>query len=205
MKHLSRCVPATLSLILSFTPPGGLLADTGLFLSNSEVTVSSALTHIDAPQSSLSHQVEEQPQIILATGGIGGAVGRAATKAGKAATKAPPPPPRSKPTKPVADQYDQVNSPLNREYERISPSQLLPESASRTGLPTSPQSIYSNAGLTPKLMPKTKPSILKNVAKGVGLTVLTGGVIVSGAALTYFGLVGAGIIEPINWEETFAP
>lgn len=100
MKHLSRCGPATLSLILSLTSPGGLLADTSLILPNKEVTVSLDLPPIAVPQSSLSHRFDEQPRNILATGF--GSLGRNVSKGAKAATKATPAPPHPKSVPPGA-------------------------------------------------------------------------------------------------------
>ncbi len=142
MKHLTRCVPTTLSLILSLTSPGGLLADTGPFLSNSAGTVSSDLI-IAAPQSSLSHRVDEQPRIILATGF--GSLGRNVSKGAKAATKATPPPPRPKSVPPGAklgkdvDANDLPSPPLdppNRSgYQLQRPRQVQP-----SAYPDSPSS-----------------------------------------------------------------
>jgi hypothetical protein len=184
MKHLSRYVHAVLGVLLSVTLPVGLLADTGPFLANGEVAFGSALGRTD-PESSVSPVFADQQQIILANGG---AVGRAINKAGKAANAVPAkPPPRPNSTyKPKPGEVDPNDLP--------SPPGTPGYVGARSNAAPNPKSIYGS-------FPQRKPNVLKNVAKGVGLTVLTGGVIVSGAALTYFGLVGAGIIEPINWEE----
>jgi hypothetical protein len=186
MKHLSCCVPATLSLILSFTPPGSLLADTGPFLANSEVTRNADLTPIDALPSSLSHRIEEQPQIILATGGIGGAVGRGLKNAGKAATKAPPPPPRPKsvgpPYKPIMAPPEKV-PPAPVVYDRFIPKNAL-----------------KYTSLAPQ--PRSTPRALK-VAKGFAITTLIGGTLVGVGTGAYAGLIAGGLIEPIPGDQTF--
>lgn len=211
MKHRSRYVPAVLSVMLSFSPPVCLLADTGPFLSNSEATLSSDLNRAD-PESSFSNVFDQQQKIILAFNtNIFKSIGKGA---GKAVRKAEPPvkPPRPKP-KGEADANDLPSPPKDtpgstgaRTNEGYKPIMAPPEKVPPLNPVIYDRYIPKNAlqytSLAPQ--PRSTPRALK-VVKWIAITTLIGGTLVAVGVPAYAGLIAGGLIEPIPGDDVFGP